>query len=120
MIVHVCGTMGSGKTTLVRTFMAGGGRPWTSITLAGRRLPIGYTTTDGPQLVVAGAYEDGLQTSGCDTFKDTPATYAMTQGWAERGASVLYEGLFMMNHTRGLALARAVGVERMTVLRLTA
>lgn len=105
-IVHVCGTMGSGKTTLIRNWMATRSCPWVADT-GGRKLPIGYVSdTAGHRVFVAGAYEDGLQTSGCDTIKDTPAAYALVLEHFRRGESVVYEGLFMMNHTRGLQLLR--------------
>lgn len=115
-VIHVCGTMGAGKTTLIRGWM--GGIAWIPHRTDDRRLPWGYlSVTHHPPLFLAGAYEEGLQTSGCDTIKDTPLSYANIQQWAAE-RTVVYEGLFMMNHTRGLALLRAVGPANFHVLRL--
>lgn len=113
-IIHVCGTMGSGKTTLIRTWMAG--LPFTEVA-NGRPRPVAYVCVER-QLWVVGPYSADLQTSGCDACKNTPENYAEVLHRFEQGHTVVYEGLFMMNHTRGLALLRAAR-GAVTVLRLT-
>lgn len=125
-VVHVVGTMGAGKTTLLRVWKGEAG-PWEPVTAEGRVHPLGYVNHrprgepggPGQGLFLAGAYVDGLQTSGCDTIKDTGHAYDLVQGRYVAGLTVIYEGLFMMNHTRGLALLRVVGAGRFYVLRLT-
>lgn len=112
-VIHICGTMGSGKTTLIKRWMEERG-PWAWGTIHGSKGIMGYTDKD---VFVAGRYQEGLQTSGCDAIKDTAANYAMIQEWFQTGHTVVYEGLFMMNHTRGLALWNAT--KAVTVLRLT-
>lgn len=110
--------MGSGKTTLIRNWMRSQAHPWVAVNLGGRRLPLGYTLDrPGQQVFLAGAYEEGLQTSGCDTIKDTAFAYGVLAEHFHRGEAVVYEGLFMMNHTRGLRLLR--DTRAVTVLRLT-
>lgn len=111
--------MGSGKTTLIRTWMAERS-PWVAINAGGgAKRPVGwYHDVPERQLILAGDYDPDLQTSGCDMIKDATWWYAKVEEWWRAGHPVVYEGLFMMNHTRGLALLRACG-GALTVLRLT-
>jgi hypothetical protein len=115
IIVHICGTMGAGKTTLIRGWMAH--HPFNPATRDGSPRPVAYVCAER-SFWVMGPYEPDLQTSGCDANKDTVGNYAEVQRRYEHGFCVVYEGLFMMNHTRGLALARAVGTENFHVVRL--
>lgn len=116
MIINIAGTSGSGKSTIVRSLMA----MCTSepVTVEGRKTPIGYDLAlpGGSRVRVLGAYE--APTGGCDTIKDAVLNYRLVTEWHRTGLHVVYEGLFVMNHTRGLALARDVGVENVTVILL--
>ena len=115
MIIHVAGTSGAGKSWVVRQVMAQSPTPekaWAE----GRTAPLGYYLDlgVGRKVFVVGAYE--APTGGCDTIKDVNRVYNLVQ--EEHGAGgnhVLYEGLFVMNHTRGLALARAVAPHLVTI-----
>lgn len=112
-IIHVCGTMGSGKTTLIRGWMyaLAPAHGWEPLH-ADDRL-VGYLSGS---LHVMGPYVEGLQTSGCDAMKDTATNYRLIEESWCAGRTVVYEGLFMMNHTRGLELwnrTKAVNVLRL-------
>lgn len=112
-LIHICGSMGSGKTTLIRGAMAS--RSFEVEYREGRKAPIGYWCA-AQNLFVAGSYEVATA-SGCDTIKDTGEAFALLRNRYYLGRKVLYEGLFMMNHLRGLELYREVG-DTMVVLRL--
>lgn len=116
-IIHVCGTMGSGKTTLIRGWMAE--RKWVAVNRGGARYPIGYTSDEPErQMFLAGGYDDALQTSGLDVAKGSvEENYALLTEKFRQGLTVVYEGLLMMNHTRGLQLLR--DTRALTILRLT-
>lgn len=121
MIINIAGTSGSGKSTLVRNLMApvDPTRESEEIWEDGRKTPLGYRLrlagVEHPVFVV-GAYVAG--TGGCDTIKDVVRVYGLVKEHHERGEHVVYEGLFVMNHTRGLALLRDVG-SALVVLKLT-
>lgn len=112
MIVNIAGTSGAGKTYLVREFMewAEGEGVLKPRYLDGRKLPIGYDLIlKGERtLHIAGSYED-TPTSGCDTIKDVVWAYDYIREQHDAGKNVLYEGLFMMNMTRGPQLAEEIG-----------
>lgn len=128
MIVHVAGTSGAGKSWVIRQLM----RQAVSlepIDVVGRRAHIGYNmslagvwkqpSAPGPEFTeprlvfVVGSYE--APTGGCDTIKDAEQNYKLVRDVHWTGRHVLYEGLFVMNHTRGLALARDVGSHLVTI-----
>jgi ABC-type dipeptide/oligopeptide/nickel transport system ATPase component len=110
-IVHICGTSGSGKTTLIRAFMKI--LNFKPEFTEGMKSPIGYI---GGRVFIPGSYEV-LTASGCDTIKSVELNYTVVREVFECGLDVIYEGLFMMNHTRGLELweqTRALEVIRLT------
>lgn len=121
MIVNIAGTSGAGKTTLAKALLAKALRAPEATYLEGRSRPLGLTfwlpETEKPVFIV-GDYEEGLQTCGCDTIKDVNMVYRVVQEHHEAGEHVVYEGLFVMNHTRGPELVQAVGRGNVTVIRL--
>lgn len=119
-VIQLCGTSGAGKSTVVRRVLATPGVEREPVFAPGRTSPIGYRLRGGglagtPFLV--GAY--GAPTGGCDTVKDTPQAFALVEEYFQQGVNVLFEGLFVMNHTRGPLLARSVGVSNFNLVRLT-
>lgn len=121
MIVNISGTSGAGKTTLAKALLAQSLRAPEPTRVEGRKRPMGMTfwlpTTERPVHIV-GDYEDGLLTCGCDTIKDVELVHRVILEHHEAGEHVVYEGLFVMNHTRGPQLVRAAG-KQLTVLLLT-
>lgn len=116
-LIHVVGTMGAGKTTLIRSWMAE--LSFAPVCEDGWSRPMSYHC-EAPPIWVLGCYDPDLQTSGCDYLKrEVELNFELAERRYNGGAAtVVYEGLLMMNHTRGLALlARTRAV---TVLRLMA
>lgn len=111
-IIHVVGTMGSGKTTLIKSFL----REYEWQTIRDSKKVLGQFCPASP-LFVVGRYEDALPSSGCDSFKHVEEVYEIIKdAWLD-GLTVIYEGLFMMNHTRGPQLQKET--RSVTVLKLT-
>lgn len=101
MIISIAGTSGSGKTTLVRGFLA----LTTNMELkfhTGNKSPFGLVVQyDLRHIFLPGQYRDDLQSCGCDCIKDTASIYKMVHDYASCGHDVIYEGLFVMDQTRG-------------------
>lgn len=113
MIINLAGTNGSGKSTIVRGLIKGCVlKPEYA---DHRKTPTGYKTTfAGNPLYLIGAYEVG--TGGADTIKrfGVEPIFEMIERKAREGFNVIYEGAFVMNHTRGpelLARAKKFGCE---------
>ena len=107
LIVQIVGTNGSGKTTVVRKVMEHCYEVVPQF-IEGRAKPISYKCSlsdagSGPApFTVVGAYDETMA-SGCDTIRD--AAWAMDYVTARsRTGNVLFEGIRMMTHTRGLQL----------------
>jgi hypothetical protein len=119
MIINVAGTSGSGKSTLVRWLMEPA-RGWNSVREnvcdAGGRVIGSLLVRDGAGTFICGRYE-GFDTGGCDTIKNVEFWYDTIVAQHELGRNVVFEGLFVMNHTRGIALARRFR-EQLHVIRL--
>ena len=125
MIINVAGTSGSGKTHLIRGFLAWAGKRGIvkPCFTEERKSPIGYDIIlprkQRPVKFVphvVGAYED-VDSAGCDTFRDVVWIFDHIRKQHEAGRDVIYEGLFMMNMTRGPQLAAEFG-EELCVLQL--
>lgn len=108
MIINVSGTSGSGKSHLVRAFF-----DWADkfgvvkkCYIDDRKEPIGYDIIlkHSKPIHIVGAYENA-DTAGCDTVRDVVWLYDYILGQHRAGKHVVYEGLFMMNMTRGPELA---------------
>ena len=108
MIVNIAGTSGSGKSHLVRDFIK-----WVKqfgivkpCFIDDRKDPIGYDIIlkHSKTIHLVGAYENA-DTAGCDTIRDVVWLYEYILEQHRAGKDVIYEGLFMMNMTRGPQLA---------------
>ena len=106
-IVQVCGTNGSGKTTVIRRFLARAVSS-TPVYEERRKRPVGYDLTfpsvEG-RVRVIGPYDPDLPTGGCDAYGGTAEGLfdLVYKLWSE-GYSVLFEGIRIMHHTRGIEL----------------
>lgn len=108
MIVNIAGTSGSGKSHLVRSFIDwankyGAVKP---CYIDDRKDPIGYDVIlkHSKTIHLVGAYENA-DTAGCDTIRDVVWLYDYILEQHNAGKHVVYEGLFMMNMTRGPQVA---------------
>jgi hypothetical protein len=120
MIVNIAGTSGSGKSHLVRGFISwaekrGVVKP---LHIEDRKEPIGYDVIlkNSKTIHIVGSYGNA-DTAGCDNIRDIAWLYDYIREQHE-SKHVLYEGLFMMNMTRGPQLAAET--EAVTVIQLTA
>lgn len=111
MIINIAGTNSSGKTTLVRKLIASAAE---SLPIERDGKIIGHSLDR--HIIVLGQYRDDLQTSGCDKIKDVPYTYSLIEEYDRYRQHVVYEGSYVMDQTRGPALAWKRPV---TVIRLT-
>ena len=55
---------------------------------------------------ILGSYVEGLQSGGCDALKEPLEVYARIEELHAVGVHVLFEGIRMMNPTRGLEMFR--------------
>jgi len=111
-IIQVCGTSGSGKSHLMRSFIEYSRKEGRVQEKDG-----GYLIhLNGSGLFVLGKYD--VPTGGCDTIHDIASIYARIEDAVGNHDHVLYEGLFVMNQTRGPQLAEKYGKE-MALLQLT-
>lgn len=119
MIIQIAGTSGSGKSHAMRRFL-----DWARQQgkvdedfVDERNSPFGYYVTlpKFRSIYVVGSYR--TPTGGCDTISDVKRVYQLIQEMHDEGNHVLYEGLFVMNMTRGPVLAEKYG-EELCVLQL--
>jgi hypothetical protein len=116
VIINIAGTSGAGKSTVVRQLLAAGRHTMPKID---RGRDIGFITYIGDHPVyVAGRY--GIHdTAGCDCIKDVSFWYDTIYEQSESN-HVVYEGLFVMNHKRGIELVNKLGGRAtMHVINLT-
>lgn len=114
MIIQICGTSGSGKSHLMRSFLKLAKKVELEH-IKGRAAPISYYLPK-QDLVILGAYD--APTGGCDTIHDIAQVFGLVRRHHEAGVHVLFEGLFCMNQTRAPQLAQEVG-KNYVVLQLT-
>lgn len=116
MIVSIAGTSGAGKTTLARALIDRATGREDVRASDGKVIGAILQLPGKVDTFLVGRYEEGLQTCGCDTIKDVERVYTLVGDMDSAGHNVVYEGLFVMNHTRGPEL---VWRHKVTVLHLT-
>jgi len=122
VIITVAGTSGAGKSYLMRSFLAWARKNGTEEVqhVDGREAPIGYLFDLKKKLkhnvFIPGHYE--APTGGCDTIHDVEQVFELVKNMSAQGVHVLYEGLFVMNMTRGPRLVQELDVP-FYVLQLT-
>jgi predicted ABC-type ATPase len=104
MIINIAGTSGAGKSTVVRKLIEASTLVET-ITNDQQKEVGRVVNLDGRDVTIAGRYES-WDTGGCDTVKDVEFWYNFVSVAGHIGWRVVFEGLFVMNHTRGLKLVR--------------
>jgi hypothetical protein len=113
MILNIVGTSGAGKSYLVRELLSWLETASPPVRLvpayfAGRKAPVGYDfRLSGRKWHIVGSYEDA-DTAGCDSIRAVSSVFDFVRD-RRRTANVLYEGLFVMNHTRGVQLVEEFG-----------
>jgi len=100
-IVTIVGTSGAGKSTVVRQLIEA--MPPGQLVRREQNQEIGRILNG--TIFIAGRYDE-WDTAGCDTIKDVGFWYGLFAQKAREGYHVVFEGLFMMNHTRGLDLVK--------------
>lgn len=107
--IHLRGTGGSGKSTVVRRIMTLY-KEEEPIRREGRKQPLYYVLSrpGGRQLAVIGHYETAC--GGCDTIKTPDEAYQLVRDNLELGRDVVYEGIIIQDETGRLAaLHRQIG-----------
>lgn len=125
MIIQIAGTSGSGKSHQMRLWLAQMNKlckPVVPVYIDGRTAPYGYVYAAekrfGADVFVPGSYE--VPTGGCDTIHDVREVFKEVERRHLAGFHVVFEGLFVMNHTRGPQLvARLDDPAEFAVLKLT-
>ncbi len=122
MIIQICGTNASGKTTAMRKVMqlAKSVAPMVFVSKDGKKQKVaGYGCEfEGVEgtVIVMGPYE-GAATGGCDAIGGSAEDhYATVKKFHDNGFHVLCEGIRIMNHTRGIELQRETGCVHAIVL----
>jgi hypothetical protein len=108
MIINIAGTSGAGKTWVMRHLIAHSRYAATmkavlNLKETEREREIGRIVHIGERSVfIAGRYDD-IDSGGCDSIQDVKFWYHTIWNQAQTH-DVVFEGLFVMNHTRGLDL----------------
>ena len=117
-IINIAGTSGSGKSTVVRRLIEVaryGETLYRSDKEMGRIVYLGERS-----VFIAGRY-DQYDTAGCDVIKDVRFWYDTVYEKSEQ-YNVVFEGLFVMNHQRGIDLMSQIRPRRsctMHIINLT-
>jgi len=109
IIVNIAGTSGAGKTAVVRHLIANSTHAatmWATVGEQTEEREVGRVVHLGERSIfIAGRYDEDLDSGGCDTIHDI--SFWFDTFWEQAQThDVVFEGLFVMNHTRGLGLAR--------------
>lgn len=122
MIIQICGTNASGKTTAMRKVLAAAKEVSPMIFVpnnGGKQKLAGYGCTfEGVErtVIIMGPYE-GAATGGCDALGGSAEEhYNSVKKLHDNGFHVLCEGIRIMNHTRGIELQKATGCVHAVVL----
>ena len=106
MIIQITGTSGSGKSHLMRSFL-----DWSGRNLDVSDVDNGYEilleNDPSTTAFVLGRYD--VPTGGCDTIRDVTKLYELIDEALKAHQYVLFEGLFVMNQTRGPQVAARLG-----------
>lgn len=101
MIVQIRGTSGSGKSTIVRSYVEQATRVQ-KYTRAGRKQPIGYVLEGGllssASIAVPGHYETAC--GGCDTLPSYDDAFGLIRAGAGLADHVLFEGLLVSEEVK--------------------
>jgi hypothetical protein len=116
VIIQVCGTNGSGKSTIIDKVMAAAPDVEAILDDATKKVR-GYEMTLGGPLVVVGKYH-AITARGCDAIKDRDYNLETVRCAHQAGYNVLFEGIRMMSHTRGIDFFRALGYQNVTLVLL--
>ena len=118
MIIQVCGTNGSGKSTVVRSVIAKS-EEMLVIQRHGKEYgSLRRTAGVLDPVCIVGRYGDKT-TAGCDTIKDVKSVLPFIAEQHAAGVHVLFEGIRMMGHTDGIAFSKQVGPQKMVTVLLT-
>lgn len=117
MIIQIAGTSGSGKSHLMRAFLDWARKRGKVLDGAGGyELFLSDELSYEPDAEVLGRYD--VPTGGCDTISDVSKIYSLIDDALDNCGCVVFEGLFVMNQTRGPQLAARLGKDY-HVLQLT-
>lgn len=115
MIINICGTHGSGKSTIVRKVMAL--YECEELWVERRKRPIGYVCRRGKQkLFVPGSYAADSATGGCDTIQQLETSYRLIRKYARKNFDILYEGIVVQHSSPNITRLFEMGYEMSIVM----
>ncbi len=104
MIIQIAGTNSSGKTYAVRQVLTQA-RGLNHIYILGRSRAYAIEAQFPKGTVLIGGAYDEVQSSGMDSIqKEGAINYDQIVAWAQQYPFVLFEGIWMMNHTIGIEM----------------
>lgn len=117
MIIQICGTNGSGKSTIVDKVMAAAADVQAVDDDDTGKIRGYEMAVSGQPLIVVGKYHK-ITARGCDAIKDRDYNLETVRKSHLAGYHVLFEGIRMMSHTRGIDFFRGLGYQNVTLLLL--
>jgi thymidylate kinase len=117
VIIQVCGTNGSGKSTIIDKVMAAAADREDLLDDDTGKIRGYEMAVHGQPLVVVGRYH-AITARGCDAIKDRDYNLETVRLSYKGGYHVLFEGIRMMSHTRGIDFFRELGYPNVTLLLL--